>query len=97
MSERPRQIDGLTCYSVAWDREGKIRTALYRPVKGPWTPTLRRRCTSAQQGLAETMEQPGRSIAAGDLTSASPNATATGRAHRGALAEMRARQETLDL
>lgn len=47
-----RKIKGLTCYSVHV-HEGKVRTALYRPIRGPWTPALRKLVPSASQGIAE--------------------------------------------
>lgn len=87
---RPPSIPGLVCYSVAWNRDGSIRTALYRPEKGPWTPALRKRVTSARQGSAL---EPERSGTPGDVAGDGANATATGRAPRGALAvELKSRQ-----
>lgn len=100
MAERPRRIEGLVCYSVAWSKDGKIRSALYRPERGPWTPALMRKVPSSRQGIALESEQPGRSGAPGDVTGAGADATATGRAtiNRGALAaERKAAQGALDL
>lgn len=99
-AHQPPAVPGLTCYSKAWNRDGSLRYALYRPEKGPWTPSLRKRVPSSRQGLALVDEQLGRSGTPGDVTGDGADATATGRApiRRGALAaERKAAQGNLEL
>lgn len=33
--EKPRQKPGQVCYSCRWDRNGRLREALYRPISKP--------------------------------------------------------------
>lgn len=48
--EKPRQRKGMVCYSVRWDRDGKVREAIYRPItKADIEPDIGVRCTRPEK------------------------------------------------
>lgn len=96
----PPAIKGLACY-YQHRVGGRLRTVLYRPVRGPWTDTLKRRCPTAWRGRAKgAEEQPGGSDAPGDVTGDRNMLPLPARQQRGQSAlraELRARQGKLEL